>query len=53
MLERFRTYITVEKRFSPLTVRNYMADLHEFLAMCGIAEEEFDPTEIDRDIVRG
>lgn len=53
MLERFRTYITVEKRFSPLTVRNYMADLHEFLAMCGIAEEEFDPTEIDREMVRG
>lgn len=53
MLERFRTYITVEKRFSPLTVRNYMADLHEFLAMCGIAEEEFDPNEIDRDMVRG
>ena len=53
MLERFRTYITVEKRFSPLTVRNYMADLHEFLAMCGIAKEEFDPTEIDREMVRG
>lgn len=53
MLERFRTYITVEKRFSPLTVRNYMADLHEFLAMCGIAEEEFDPNDIDRDMVRG
>jgi integrase/recombinase XerC len=53
MLERFRTYITVEKRFSPLTVRNYMADLREFLAMCGIAEEEFDPNEIDRDMVRG
>ena len=53
MLERFRTYITVEKRFSPLTVRNYMADLHEFLAMCGIAEEDFDPNEIDRDMVRG
>ena len=53
MLERFRTYISVEKRFSPLTVRNYMADLHEFLAMCGIAKEEFDPTEIDREMVRG
>ncbi len=53
MIERFRTYLLNERRYSPLTVRNYVADLREFLSMCNIAEEEFDPAEIEREMIRG
>lgn len=32
IIERFRNYITAERRYSPLTVRNYMHDIDEFVA---------------------
>ena len=32
IIERFRNYITAQRRYSPLTVRNYMHDIEEFLA---------------------
>lgn len=32
IIERFRNYITAERRYSPLTVRNYMHDIEEFVA---------------------
>lgn len=53
MIDRWRTYLTSEKRYSPLTIRNYMGDVSEFLNMCGIAPEEFAPKEIDREMIRG
>lgn len=31
-LEQFVIYIQLEKNFSPLTVREYQSDLHEFLS---------------------
>ena len=32
IIERYRNYITAERRYSPLTVRNYMHDIEEFVA---------------------
>ncbi|MBO7195571.1 MAG: tyrosine-type recombinase/integrase [Alistipes sp.] len=32
IIERFRNYITAERRYSPLTVRNYMHDIEKFVA---------------------
>ena len=32
IIERYRNYITAERRYSPLTVRNYMHDIGEFVA---------------------
>ena len=37
----FRNYITAEKRYSPLTVRNYMRDVEEFMAWGVESGEEF------------
>lgn len=34
MLERFIQYIEAEKRFSPLTVRNYRRDIERFIHWC-------------------
>ena len=32
IIDRFHNYITAERRYSPLTVRNYMHDIEEFVA---------------------
>lgn len=37
----FRNYITAEKRYSPLTVRNYMRDVEEFMVWGVESGEEF------------
>lgn len=37
MLERFIRYLEAERRFSPLTVRNYRRDIERFMRWLGIA----------------
>lgn len=50
MIKRFIEYITVERRLSPLTVRNYRRDLEQFVAfVTGDGEREFDPATITRE----
>lgn len=49
MINRFIEYITVERRLSPLTVRNYRRDVEQFVAfVTHDGEREFDPNTITR-----
>lgn len=55
MIERFLKYLTVEKRYSELTVRAYGDDICQFVLFCGCengAENEFDFRLVTADDVR-
>ena len=56
MVEAFMTYIQAERRFSPLTVRNYRHDIESFLSWCAsksaTPSEEIDPTHITAEDIR-
>ncbi len=53
MIARFLTYIESERRYSPLTLRNYKRDLELFLQWRVIAEAEaFDPATISQSDIR-
>lgn len=47
MIKGFITYLEAEKRYSPLTVRNYRRDIDRFLAWSGIEADSFDPSKIE------
>ena len=52
MINRFVEYITVERRLSPLTVRNYRRDVEQFVSfVTGDGKREFVPNDISRDDV--
>jgi len=46
MLPEFIRYLEVERRYSPLTVRNYRRDVERFLAWFNNDGEPFDPHEV-------
>lgn len=50
MVEQFRTYLEQERRYSPLTVRNYMHDVQEFAEW--LDQKPFDPRTVKRDDIR-
>lgn len=52
MLAEFIRYLTAERRYSPLTVRNYQRDVSRFLAWLGYDGVDFDPRTITTDQVR-
>lgn len=52
MLEKFIDYLQAERRYSPLTVRNYRRDLERFFAWLGTSDKEFDPAGVTADRVR-
>ncbi len=52
VLEAFIRYLCVERRFSPLTVRNYRRDVERFLRWLGADAEHFDPAAVTGDTVR-
>ena len=52
IIELFRNYITAERRYSPLTVRNYMRDVEEFVAWGEGSGEGFSLCEVKKDDVR-
>ncbi|MFR9603750.1 MAG: tyrosine-type recombinase/integrase [Rikenellaceae bacterium] len=53
VIERFLTYIESERRYSPLTLRNYKRDLELFLQWRGVeSSEEFDPCAISHHTIR-
>ncbi len=52
MIARFLTYIESERRYSPLTLRNYKRDLELFLQWLNVAQEEFDPSTITQSDIR-
>jgi len=52
MLDEFIRYLEAERRYSPLTVRNYRRDVERFLAWLGADDVRFDPRELKIDQVR-
>ena len=53
MITRFLDYIAIEKRYSPRTVKEYGDDLRAWCAYLGWELEDFDPTQLDADDVKG
>lgn len=48
LVDGFISYIEAERRYSPLTVRNYRRDIADFLEFIGVDAEKFDPNAIAR-----
>ncbi|MDE5691420.1 MAG: tyrosine-type recombinase/integrase [Alistipes sp.] len=46
MLADFIRYLEAERRYSPLTVRNYRRDVEQFMAWLGTDDAHFDPREV-------
>ena len=42
LVDGFISYIEAERRYSPLTVRNYRRDIADFLEFIGVDKESFD-----------
>ncbi len=53
MLRAFSTYLEAERRYSPLTVDNYIRSLERFFDHLEVAPEEFHPRLVTRDDIRG
>ena len=52
MLDRFIRYLEAERRYSPLTVRNYRRDLERFFGWLGFDAAHDDPRRITTDDIR-
>lgn len=52
MLAQFTQYLAAERRYSPLTVRNYLRDVGRFLDWLKVDEESFDPQRIKAEDIR-
>lgn len=52
MLEAFIRYLSAERRYSPLTVRNYRRDIERFLHWLGAEADSFDPAAVTGDTIR-
>lgn len=49
LIDEFILWLEAERRYSPLTVRNYRRDVDDFVAFCGVARDSFDPKSITRE----
>ena len=52
MLTEFIRYLSAERRYSPLTVRNYKHDVEQFLAWLDCDESRFDPRSVTPEQIR-
>lgn len=52
MLDAFITYLTAERRYSELTVRNYSRDIEAFYESLGVTDEDFHPSLVKVDDIR-
>ncbi len=52
MIARFIQYLEVERRYSPLTIRNYRRDIELFVLYISPSIEEFDPQSVTREQIR-
>lgn len=52
MLDDFIRYLEAERRYSPLTVRNYRRDVERFLAWLEVDDAHFDPQRITSEDIR-
>ena len=51
LIDEFIVWLEAERRYSPLTVRNYRRDIDDFVAFCGLTHDDFDPKSIRREDV--
>lgn len=52
LISEFVNYLQAERRYSPLTVRNYRHDIDRFLEWLDTDEYGFDPQAVDVDLIR-
>ena len=52
MLPEFIRYLEAERRYSPLTVRNYRRDVEQFLAWLGTDDKRFNPRQVTTGQIR-
>jgi integrase/recombinase XerC len=52
MIEAFITYLEAERRYSPLTVRNYRRDVADFMKFLGVEPADFRPAGVSVDDLR-
>ncbi len=52
MLADFIRYLQAERRYSPLTVRNYRHDVEQFLAWLGVGDTDFNPCQVTTEDIR-
>ena len=52
MLDEFIRYLESERRYSPLTVRNYRRDIEAFMEWLGADDATFDPRRIAAEDIR-
>ena len=48
LIDEFILWLEAERRYSPLTVRNYRRDVDDFIAFCGATRDNFNPNDIRR-----
>ena len=53
MIKRFLDYIAIEKRYSERTVKEYGDDLRMWCEFLGWSVEDFDPSKLDENDVKG
>lgn len=51
LIDEFIVWLEAERRYSPLTVRNYRRDVDDFVAFCGLTHKSFNPNDIKREDV--
>lgn len=49
LIDRFLLWLEAERRYSPLTVRNYQRDIDQFLVWRGLTRDSFKPNTITRE----
>ena len=49
LIDEFILWLTAERRYSPLTVRNYRRDVDDFVAFYGVTHDTFAPNSIKRE----
>ena len=52
MLTEFLTYLEAERRYSPLTIRNYRRDIERFLEWLRVDDVSFDPSSLRTEDIR-
>ena len=51
LIDEFIVWLEAERRYSPLTVRNYRRDIDDFVTFCGLTPNDFNPKNITREDV--
>lgn len=49
LIDEFILWLEAERRYSPLTARNYRRDVDDFVAFCGVTHDTFAPNSIKRE----